>query len=212
MSRVLALSRKQRIYIPEDFKGEPNPPKFTIRSMTRTEYLEFQMEQADFFTEDDRIHMIELQDRIQARQKAEDAKEEETVETPKEEENSVDAFKDLWGAGRLLTKRHLSNRKTCLDILRDKEYLTGWENITVEEDEGTVALPFNFDNIDCLTDDIMTEICNDILGAVSGEDLGNSGNPSSVESGIETNQTTEKNGTAESVESQDTIATEIVNQ
>jgi len=204
MSRVLALSRKPRIYIPNDFEGVESPPKFTVRSMTRTEYLEFQMEQADLFTEDDRVHLLELQKSMEARQKDHEAQ--------PNDDGTIDALKELWDAQRLLTKRRLSNRRTCLKILRDKKYLTGWDNITVEEENEITILPFDPDNIDCLTDDIITELCNNILGAVAGDDLGNSGNPSSVENGTENKQMTEKNGTAETVETQATTGTETVSQ
>jgi len=196
--KVLALSKKHRSYIPKDFREEENPPRFTLRSMTRLEFYEFQNANKDPNMTKNVTRARELTTRLQERMKT------LKTTTDNSQEISQDAVEigyDVIETAALTGEIRASNLKRNVKLLRDKDYLTGWENVPVDVDGE--FLEFSKENIECLDEDLIEELAMEISGAIGEPNSKNSMTPLSVESGTENNRAVEKDGIALSVETKD---------
>jgi len=157
--KAIALSKKPRIYIPKDFRNEENPPKFKIRSISKIEHLQIQAEEpikANIFD-----NLSKLQEAMQR------------VKDGGEIDNSNSINIDL----NALISAQLSTMKTQLKILR--LCLLGWENVFAQIGDTVEPLEFNQDNIECLDQEIINELVNEIIGVITQEEQKNSVTPSS---------------------------------
>jgi hypothetical protein len=195
--KVLALSRKPRPYILKDHRKESNPPIFTIISMTQTEKYELQVEQLSATQDLDVQKLFDVKKKFDARIEAEKAKAEDGKTAQANGEDIMDEFGDeMIEASRFIVKSKLANRRTWLTILRDKKKLVDWRSVPVEGENGIEMLPFDPENIDCLPDEILNELCDEILGIIGEPEAKNSEGLLSAESGQEARQITEQDGTA----------------
>lgn len=160
--KVLGISKKPRSYIPTQFISDEFPPVFTIRSLTKREQAEV-----------DAAHPISaelLESAIQASRIAED----ESITA----EQRIEKLKgyDYLSLSAISRKRQLAYLRLAL---------SGWSNVPVREGAGISMLEFSPDNIDCLDDDMLAELANEVLGIVSQEDRQGLEEPSSPQSGQE---------------------------
>ncbi len=166
--KAIALSKKPRTYIPKEFRGEENPPTFTIRSITRREMLMIQSKHEQQFRITDDI--AKLQSVITS---LEDNKRGEEAEN---EALSSLSNLDL----KPIIQASLNALTIQIDILT--KCLSGWENVPVSDTE---FLPFNLSDIDCLDPEIIVELANEIQGIVTPEESENLEEVSASQSGPE---------------------------
>jgi len=208
MKRTIALSPKPRTYIPKDFKEEANPPKFCITSMTEFEVDEFQIANKDATMNASMEELQELQIRFQAMPKPIEPKEgEEPGEDQLPSSEIMKLLADMqWCRRKMEAKTLIFNIK----VLKSG-HLKGWENVPIETEDGEEMLEFSMDNIPYLKRDLIEELTMEIMGMIGEPDQKNLEIPSSVENGIETKQTMEKDGIVQTVEKQTSQENEIVN-
>lgn len=172
--KVIALSKKPRVYIPKEFRDEPNPPEFKLRSITRHEMLQIQASNPNKIKIGGDI--AKLQDVLKSLdvQKSEDINDE-----------ALAVLADLDFTP--MVEASLTTLSIHIKVLEIA--LSGWNNVHISEAE---ILPFNKDDIDCLDEKIIAELANEAMGTITDEEAENLEEVSTSQSGPES-----KDGTVE---------------
>ncbi len=171
--KVLAISKKPRPYVLKDYRGEQDPPTFTIRSATKSEY-----------------HAVCIKHPIDLAVKSASLDEKGKPKLDFERGNAADLSQQIYARNLAFVKLGCS----------------GWENVPDELGE---ALQFSEEAIECLHDDVISELANVINGTITEEDSKNSDTQSSPENGSETTGAGE---TAISVKENTSTAKETASQ
>lgn len=179
---VTALSKKVRKYTPKELRGQEGAPVFMLRSLTRFENLEI-MSNSD----------IDIPANIVAEGDTKDVAEKLSEKLA---EGSMGA----------LYRISLNSLKTNLEILRIA--LSGWE--TIKDEEGD-EVKFSSENIELLSDDLMTDLVQEVTGVTDEVTEKNSGKESPSLSGSE-KETTQESGTAATVKEKSSSEPETVKE
>lgn len=174
--KAIALSPKPRTYIPVDYRDEENPPEFTIRSLSKREVMQLQIEYPT-----KQINFADL-DKIATVIKAlEGVEEDENAMSEAEQIEAVALLKDVDMSQTSIF--YLDNLKLQIACL--KKGLLGWKNVPAQNGDEIEEMPFDVDDIEFLASEIILELVKEITGGLTEIDRKNSLTPSSSQNGQE---------------------------
>jgi len=153
--KILAISSKPRIFVPECCKDMETPPKFTVKSISKRQYLNA-IADSSYKIPQSLLKFAESTDK----------------------DKKIEDLKDIdIGLIRSLTLQGLENKIKILEV-----GCTGWEDVVDSEGD---LMEFAVENFEFLNEEIMDEVVNTIIGHLSETDEKNSGSPLSSLSGSE---------------------------
>jgi len=168
--KVLALSRKERTVIPDDFKSEKNPPKFTVKSISKRQHL---------------LILAEHSGKVEVPA---------SMLTPEGQDGSAEPKAGTVTIGPELWKGVVADLDGKIAVL--KKGLVGWVDVL---DSAGDVFEFEEENFEFLDESILDFLVHEISGTLTEEEEKNSDTESPSSSGSGTKKT-QTSGTATTAE------------